>query len=393
MNRNYSYVSSARGGGKIADTWNRIRGNNILRGIFTILIIALVIGIVYGLYTLTQKKIKEDLELTCRAAPKGCVLHSQASPLQKAVTYGHPKGGRLPHSKNATDYSINIWLYSPSANWASSNNATWRHILSGITDFSTSQPSVWLHPNTNTLLIRWNTVPRILPTTQGCNDQSVGCNLTSVGNIRTLPSKVQQICSPVCKNSNTGTTKPGFNWETYQPTKELNPGSGPTGCKLPPGSRDCCPSNIYTGGCGPKVKPDTPLTIIAQQCVPNIPLDRWYLLSIATRSNSADVYIDGKLVTTVVFGTSIGESPQHIKIGGTTASTGASGGSWSQLRYYDTAITPFDVLKVYSWGPYPFDLSKSETDWKAKYEKITGSISVSASYTNPQTQDTGFQGY
>ena len=85
MNRNYNHVSSARGGGKIADTWKRIRDNNILRGIFTILIIALVIGIVYGLYTLTQKKIKEDLELTCRAAPKGCVLQSQASSLQKYI--------------------------------------------------------------------------------------------------------------------------------------------------------------------------------------------------------------------------------------------------------------------------------------------------------------------
>ena len=393
MNRNYSHVSSARGGGKIADTWKRIRDNNILRGIFTILIIALVIGIVYGLYTLTQKKIKEDLELTCRAAPKGCVLHSQASPLQTAVTYGHPKGGPLPHSKNAQDYSINIWLYTPSANWASDNNATWRHILSGVTDFSTSQPSVWLHPNTNTLLIRWNTVPRILPTAQ-CGDQEPGCNLTSVGTIRTHHAK-QEICTPIClspQRRRPGDKGMGFGWRTHTPPKELNPNSGSASCKLPKGSRECCPANINTGKCGAGAS-HGPLTIIAQQCVPNIPLDRWYLLSIATRSNSADIYVDGKLVTTVVFGTSIGESPQHIKIGGTTASTGASGGSWSQLRYYNTAITPFDVLKVYSWGPYPFDLSKAETDWKAKYEKITGSVSVKASYANPQTDDQGYLGY
>ena len=386
MNRNYNHVSSARGGGKIADTWKRIRDNNILRGIFTILIIALVIGIVYGLYTLTQKKIKEDLELTCRAAPKGCVLQSQASSLQKSVTYGHPQGGPLPPSKNATDYSINIWLYTPSATWASNTNATWRHILSGVTDFSTSQPSVWLHPNTNTLLVRWNTVPRILPTAQCGSDPNAGCDSNSVGNVGTIDGK-RQICSPVC---NAG--KPAFNWKSHKPTKDLNPQTGFSGCNLPKGSRECCPANIHTGGdCTGNL--NGPLSIIAQQCVQNIPLDRWYLLSISTRSNSADVYIDGKLVKTTVFGTSIGESPQKINVGGHTAHTGASGGSWSQLRYYNTAITPFDVLKVYSWGPYPFDLSKAETDWKAKYEKITGSISVKASYANPQTDDQGYLGY
>lgn len=406
--RNQMAPFASRGGGTIfGDATQKIRESNVARGIFTLLVICVVLLVVYLIYRALQKKMKDLKVEKCRDSPKGCLLHAHVSNLNTRTVNSSPQGLALPPSTVESDHSINVWLYTSSTNWEKNVNNQWRHIMSGRSPMGDSQPSVWLHPNTNSLLIRWNTIPKFVPHSQCSNPNDAPCNqLSDIGKVQTIlvdEKEQHQICSPVCVAPSSGTGNPSYKLEMVDYNETAYAKMDPStpiqniGCGDPSKLGNGCCNNItgvdkHQCGTGNRAT-DVAATIISQQCVPNIPLDRWYLLSIVTRSNSSDVYVDGKIVTTAVFPTAISDHPHGITMGGIKGKSGAPAGYWSQLRYYPQAITSFDILKVYSWGPYPFDLSKEEKDWKAKYERVTGSVHASASWGPTDTDDVGYQGF
>ena len=59
---------------------------------------------------------------------------------------------------------------------------------------------------------------------------------------------------------------------------------------------------------------------------------------------------------------------------------GFSGGL-TQVRYFNMAISPYDILKIYSWGPHPFEVVDPDK-LKNELESISGSIQISASVSS-----------
>jgi hypothetical protein len=119
-------------------------------------------------------------------------------------------------------------------------------------------------------------------------------------------------------------------------------------------------------------------------CIDNIPLDRWFHLAMITHTQSADVYVDGKLVRTLAFNSSpvvYNDAPLVLckDCTNSMASMGRNGflGALTQVRYFKMAINPYDVLKVYSWGPHPFEVP-NPNKLKKELEGIGGSIHISA---------------
>ena len=130
-----------------------------------------------------------------------------------------------------------------------------------------------------------------------------------------------------------------------------------------------------------------------ETCIDNIPLDRWYHLTIVVQNQSGEVYIDGKLVKNLAFNSApvLYDSADLFLCKdntGTTSSNSKNGflGAMSQVRYFKQALSPYDVLKIYSWGPHPFELSSPEQLTK-ELKSIAGSVQVSASISANSNSD------
>ena len=384
-------------------TWEKIRSNNLIRGLFTLFVIAIVVLVVYLIYQAIQKNVKDKNLITCRSPPKGCLLESGIHNLGKVfppskskhLGIGSSDGSALPKSLSKNEFSINVWLYTPSGIWIKpKDGSSWYNILKGTRSVSKkateSQPSVWLHPITNRLLIRW--------TTTGEYVEPVGCG----------DAAHTKLIKETCKLPENDGRKFKIGGETFMCSKMCHP-SGKvkrvampldldyaymTEALDPNGATHKCPveiENSCCGGGGDTCQVSTsyplpyPMNVVSQACVQNLPLDRWFLLSIIVREQSADIYIDGKIVRSVVFSKTIDASPEYITMG--SSALNPFHAQWTQLRYYTSAISPYDVLKVYSWGPYPFDLSKAEKNWEQKFRNITGSVSYDSNYDDGDDYD------
>lgn len=387
-----------------SETWQNIKSNNLIRGLFTLFVIVIVILVVYLIYRAIQKNVTDKNLITCRSPPKGCLLDSGIHNLGKEFPpdkskhpgIGSSDGSALPKSLSKNEFSINVWLYTPSSIWINpADKSPWYMILQGTSQakgkYHESQPSVWLHPKTNRLLIRWTTVDNnIQPQPGNCSTKLKDCALPeNYGKVFTDPVNGLYKCTDMC-NTKDGTVESEqvyFKDTDSKAFTDMDPNQKDNTCPIDAGY-DCCPAKEHGCPKNPKIA-NFPMQEVNQTCVQNLPLDRWFLLSIVVREQSSDVYIDGKIVKSVVFSSTIDANPDYIRLGDSKLNPFHA--QWTQLRYYTSAISPYDVLKVYSWGPYPFDLSKAEKDWEQKFRNITGSVSYDSNYDDDD--DTDLTGY
>jgi len=93
--------------------------------------------------------------------------------------------------------------------------------------------------------------------------------------------------------------------------------------------------------------------------IQNYPLRRWFHISVVFRPNSLEIYIDGELSRTLSFEYAFaGRSSDDLSYGG-------YGGTISNVRYFNKALTYKDIKSIYVKGPMPLRI----TDIKSWFQK------------------------
>ena len=331
---------------------------------------------------------KKSVNTKC-SAPDGCLLLSGVMNAQFTRKIPSKK---IPSSAYQADYSLCTWLFVRSDNFTSkqgdgiggvsgsvNNGENWTTVMyrghSKVSysqaDGSTSnkdtqysvQPGVWLNSLTNRLLIRWETIGRVNHV-DTCDVSSCNTKKDSGNREHDQSNNSVRVCQT--KGNSVQWSKEPDNHYSMNPS--MNPPN--LSCN---GLKDGTTYN--TSDSNP----------ISECCVENIPVDRWFHLGIVVRTDSADVYIDGKMYKTVGFNSPAVIDPNssiylcdnttslyknsNKKLGN---SNNGFSGAITQLRYFSAGITPNDILKVYSWGPHPIkipDIIDAKEDDKNKHVK------------------------
>lgn len=103
--------------------------------------------------------------------------------------------------------------------------------------------------------------------------------------------------------------------------------------------------------------------------IENFPLQRWFHFAIVNTKQSSDIYIDGELYKSTVINGSI---KSHAESDLSITKSGGFGGFISHLRYFNKALTPEEIKKIYSKGPNPIDI----LDIKNLIKRYTPSVNV-----------------
>ena len=101
--------------------------------------------------------------------------------------------------------------------------------------------------------------------------------------------------------------------------------------------------------------------------VKNIPINRWFHVSICVDDQTASVHIDGKLVSSSAFPNSVVDNDGILWL----SQNGGFGGHLTQVRTYNKVVSQEIIEQVYELGPEPlFQLP----DISNKIKEITGQI-------------------
>jgi len=88
-------------------------------------------------------------------------------------------------------------------------------------------------------------------------------------------------------------------------------------------------------------------TINEEVRIPNIPLNKWMHVLIRVESNKLDVYINGSLAKRHVLGNVAKQNYGNVNV----AMNGGFQGYISDLRYYNSALMPGDIIGIVDNGP------------------------------------------
>jgi hypothetical protein len=95
-----------------------------------------------------------------------------------------------------------------------------------------------------------------------------------------------------------------------------------------------------------------------QLVVDNIPLNKWFHVAFRLKDYNLDCYINGMLSSSVSFGSDVPkQNYDDVHVG----KNGGFNGSLSNLRYYDYALSAFDLNTLVNYGP---NLTPSSLDAK-----------------------------
>ncbi len=81
--------------------------------------------------------------------------------------------------------------------------------------------------------------------------------------------------------------------------------------------------------------------------IPNIPLKRWFNVSIRLENKILDIYVNGTVAKRVVFDSVPQQNYDDIFV----CYNGGFQGSLSNLRYYDRALNVFQINNIVMAGP------------------------------------------
>jgi hypothetical protein len=80
--------------------------------------------------------------------------------------------------------------------------------------------------------------------------------------------------------------------------------------------------------------------------VPNIPLRKWFHVAIRLENKYMDVYINGTVTTRMV----LQDVPKQNYLDVQVCQNGGFNGSYADLRYFDHALTVFEINNIVVWG-------------------------------------------
>lgn len=253
----------------------------------------------------------------------------------------------VPAPVNGNSFTYSTWLYVN--NW-SKNIKGYKHVFhKGDFDKKTCAPAVYLMPNTNALVIIFDTVDRT----------------KSSSNLETVPQKLpvdfnldKNVLSKQVNQSEC-TCKTIFTVESASPqavflndTKE---------CFLLKNINDLTASdnksattftkkNLLSGTMDPSLNKDIVLDEESSVVVENIPLQRWFHVAIVVNETTVEVYIDGKLYKTVILHSFVKTNslPLYVNL------DNGYDGLINELRYFPYSLKYIDIYNMYARGPTPF---------------------------------------
>lgn len=85
-----------------------------------------------------------------------------------------------------------------------------------------------------------------------------------------------------------------------------------------------------------------------QVIIPNLPIGKWFHVAVRLQNKTMDCYVNGVIVNRVSFGNYIPKQNYDPII---YAGNGGFAGSISNLRYYDYALSVFEINSVVYYGP------------------------------------------
>jgi hypothetical protein len=83
-----------------------------------------------------------------------------------------------------------------------------------------------------------------------------------------------------------------------------------------------------------------------QVSVPNIPLRKWFNVVLRMENTFLDVYINGTVTTRMV----MADVPKQNYFDVLVCQNGGFNGSYADLRYFDRALTVFEINNIVTWG-------------------------------------------
>ena len=317
--------------------YNLKEGDNapIIHIISIIILIIIIIFLIKLCYYLYYRSVEETGDCSSN---RGCLLLSEVKHGKKPYTI---QSYKFPPFNPGSGYSITSWLFIDNNNF-SNKLQTFKTIFSrGISkkynNFNDKQysvqPGVWLYGNTNKLLLRWDTLGRI-------------SNIVKCQNLKTPCNKGDR-----CRENDDSIkycNKKSVLVEENVKIHSMNPYINP-------------PSKLCSGELsdGKILWNTSDSNMDNEMCIDNIPIDRWFQLAIVVHNQSIDIYVDGKLYSTLALNSmpynnsnsdlqiSKDNSPYYNKLNGFK-------GGISQMRYFDKPLSPYDIMRIYSWGPQPF---------------------------------------
>jgi len=237
-------------------------GKKILMWIIIIIVILIVIYLIYYVYMNWKKKRNSEPVL----------IQNPADASQPQVF----TSDKVPVSLNGSEYSYSFWIFIN--DWNYKFGSPKPILYRGTQDCRHANPSIWLYPTENKLMIRAETY-----------DCDSGVN------------------SPIYGKNN-------------QVSKSLNPVTDPS------------------------------ILGVEKVCdIENIPLQRWVHVVVCLWNKTIDVYINGKLTRSCIL-----DGVPKLNNGNVYVTpNGGYNGLISRLQFYNYALDPQKVYKLYKHGPYP----------------------------------------
>lgn len=275
---------------------------------------------------------------------------------------------KLPVAGN--EYSMMFWMY---INDWSYRKGQWKHVLhKGDPKANRPQPSVWLTPNKNNLLIRYNTIEnsgnyiankRQMPKSF-LNGDAVETNYTLVEKDGIMPTykQIKNMASNMGQkdiiivlkrleilDDNTIPVWAAIKNSNLKDDKLVSQELTMTNFE----NRDVY-TCLFKGGVSLSPMAENPLENDdgMSNLIENVPLNRWTHVAIVVNEYATHVYLDGYLTSSTALKTHVKNNTGDLFV----TNFGGFGGMLTHLRYFDTALSSEKVLSVSQRGPDPWEL-------------------------------------
>lgn len=357
-----------------ATTYERVRGSPLLMAISIIVLLLVIVLIIYAIWAAAYAKDKKEAA-NCTPA-HGCLL-------LKAVKNGNDKlmisSDTIPTQSSNASYSLSVWLYVKDTNFDGAKK--WSNILyrggeedSEARSDDSVQPGIWLDGSTNRLLFRWQTLGQ-KHSRPCCKAMREGCGQSQQGKRCHNDDGTLKFCDGQ-GNWVPQDTDDGRHFSANPYTNPPNP--------------QCTGINVK----GRLIDNNMARNTENEACVSNIPVNRWFLVTTVMHTQSVEIYIDGKVVVTQTLNSSpITHSDAPFRLcTDIQPGYGVNGfyGAITQLRYFAVALNPYDVLKIYSWGPHPWEMEDPNKAGKGMgFGSLTGGVHASVQWQHPDQNSQG----
>ena len=272
-------------------------------------------------------------------------------------------------------YSITLWIWLQETDY---NNKKWRHILNiGDPNANKCQPSIWLHPKLNKLVIFFDSYDksfvydsivenkmykshsdvlrkndsfeiinnkRLRHLKEACND-NIDCKSIS---FECSNNSNNSICKYGILSLKNHDNRNFFRISSDQIKQLKSEGMNYIGT---------IDKNENELSLNPNTNPKIFDENYKIGIVENIPIGRWFHLAIVVDNQTAIIYLDGMLKQTIVFQSRVRLNQGNLYV----TQDGGYSGLLSHLRYFNKALFYKDINKIYSKGPDP---------WMWPFEKI-----------------------